>query len=83
MSNNDEQTFTIQPHPAKTNDPSDPANGGAGTESNPTEGFQAAAQTLQGNNPGPAISTNSTTFQLEEPASKEDLAARSAELNKE
>ncbi|KAE8223680.1 hypothetical protein CF319_g3320 [Tilletia indica] len=77
MSSNDEQTFTIQPHPAQTNDPSDPANSGSGSA--PTAA-QAAAAAVSANNPGPALPANASN--LEEPASKEELAARSAELNK-
>ncbi|CAD6893084.1 unnamed protein product [Tilletia controversa] len=77
MSSNDEQTFTIQPHPAKTNDPSDPANTGSGAQ--PSAAQQAAAH-VTGNNPGPHIPANVSS--LEEPLSKDELAARSAELNK-
>ncbi|EST06866.1 hypothetical protein PSEUBRA_003660 [Kalmanozyma brasiliensis GHG001] len=62
----EEQSFTIQPHPATTNDPNhDPALGDK--------------QNAFGGKPGPAVVN---TEQLEEPASREELAKRSAELNK-
>ncbi|KAL9934516.1 hypothetical protein V8E36_006291 [Tilletia maclaganii] len=79
-SNNDEQTFSIQPHPAKTNDPSDPANGGATTSDLTAD--QAAAQTVTSNNPGPHVPAQHVADSLEEPLSKQELSARSAELNK-
>ncbi|SPO28704.1 uncharacterized protein UTRI_04582 [Ustilago trichophora] len=64
----EEQSFTIQPHPATTNDPSnDPA-----LNSGLKEGVFGAQ-------PGPAVVNAS---QLEEPLSREELAKRSAELNK-
>ncbi|EPQ31088.1 uncharacterized protein PFL1_01277 [Pseudozyma flocculosa PF-1] len=63
---NEEQSFTIQPHPATTNDPNtDPA----------LKGGQADVF----GKPGPQIFD---TSKLEEPLSKDELAKRSAELNK-
>ncbi|KAJ9473880.1 hypothetical protein PHBOTO_003961 [Pseudozyma hubeiensis] len=65
----EEQSFTIQPHPATTNDPStDPA-----LNSGLKEGV------FGGGKPGPAV-VNAEN--LEEPLSREELAKRSAELNK-
>ncbi|CEH12859.1 hypothetical protein CBOM_00818 [Ceraceosorus bombacis] len=67
--NEQEQQFSIQPHPATTNDPStDPAlNGGA---------------SLKGE-PGPRILSSEESSKIGEPLSREELAKRSAELNKE
>ncbi|WFD32434.1 hypothetical protein MSPP1_003481 [Malassezia sp. CBS 17886] len=67
-------TFKIQPHPATTNDPkTDPAlnQGAAQSTGNPT---QAA--------PGIQILDSKTAANLEKPLSKEEIAKRSAELNK-
>ncbi|KAK0530598.1 hypothetical protein OC835_003742 [Tilletia horrida] len=80
-SNNDEQTFSIQPHPATTNDPNDPANNPSASGAH-ASAAHAAAATVASNNPGPAVPHASLASKLEEPASKEELAARSAELNK-
>ncbi|SNX85285.1 uncharacterized protein MEPE_03994 [Melanopsichium pennsylvanicum] len=64
----EEQSFTIQPHPATTNDPSnDPAL---------NSGLREGAF---GGKPGPAVAN---TDQLEQPLSREEIAQRSAELNK-
>ncbi|ETS64209.1 hypothetical protein PaG_01448 [Moesziomyces aphidis] len=65
----EEQSFSIQPHPATTNDPNnDPA-----LNSGLKEGV------FGGGKPGPAVVN---TEQLEEPLSRDELAKRSAELNK-
>ncbi|KAL4400254.1 hypothetical protein ACI68E_003170 [Malassezia pachydermatis] len=65
-------SFSIQPHPAKSNDPN------ATTGQAPTD---AASGTVQAN-PGPRILDTQTASQLEKPLSDEELQKRSEELNK-
>ncbi|KAI0291967.1 hypothetical protein BC826DRAFT_1020633 [Russula brevipes] len=66
-----EPTYSIQPHPAKTNDPAElvggPQSGGVGA-------FQA---------PGPQIPSQEILNRLEKPKTREELRALAAELNKE
>ncbi|PWY99669.1 hypothetical protein BCV70DRAFT_162094 [Testicularia cyperi] len=64
----EEQSFSIQPHPATTNDPNtDPAlNSGL-------------KENVFGGKPGPAVVDASS---LPESLSREEVAKRSAELNK-
>jgi len=73
---NDEQSFTTQPHPAKSNDPADleRPQGGTGLSSNPAIQAHHAK--------GPYIPSSELTNNLEQPASREELRARAAELNK-
>ncbi|KAN0065806.1 hypothetical protein ACQY0O_000936 [Thecaphora frezii] len=67
-SKHEEQSFTIQPHPATTNDPK------------AVPAFRSSlGDSVLGGKPGPQILD---TSKLEEPLSKEELAKRSAELNK-
>ncbi|KAI0646338.1 hypothetical protein C8Q79DRAFT_1009978 [Trametes meyenii] len=71
-----EQSFSIQPHPAKTNDPRDlqPSLGG-GLNTNPEVGaFHARDPHV----PSPQIASN-----LPPPQSREELRARAQELNKD
>ncbi|KAI0343827.1 hypothetical protein BDW22DRAFT_1483801 [Trametopsis cervina] len=70
-----EQQFSIQPHPAKTNDPQDlqPPQEGGGLNSN------HAYQTFQA--PGPMIPNQQQLNSLGKPAGRDELSARSAELN--
>ncbi|KAI0821468.1 hypothetical protein BC629DRAFT_1461213 [Irpex lacteus] len=72
-----EQQFSIQPHPARTNDPRDlePPQVGGGLNSNPE---QQAFHT-----PGPYIPKQELTQNLEKPKGRDELRARSAELNKD
>ncbi|SOV06824.1 uncharacterized protein UDID_05665 [Ustilago sp. UG-2017a] len=65
----EEQSFTIQPHPATTNDP----NTDHALNSGLNEGV------FGGGKPGPAVVS---TEQLGQSLSREELAKRSAELNK-
>ncbi|KAJ7182728.1 hypothetical protein C8R43DRAFT_967903 [Mycena crocata] len=71
----EDQQFTIQPHPAKTNDPADlnpPQTGGLA--SNPNEqAFHAR---------DPHVPSQQVMAGLEKPLSREELQARAAELNK-
>ncbi|KAI0067094.1 hypothetical protein BV25DRAFT_1277146 [Artomyces pyxidatus] len=68
-----EQQFSIQPHPAKTNDPSDMQETG-GMRSNPMpEGMMA---------PGPMIPTPEMVHSMDAPAPRDEMHARAAELNK-
>ncbi|KAI0314179.1 hypothetical protein OF83DRAFT_469648, partial [Amylostereum chailletii] len=71
-----EQQFTTQPHPAKSNDPSDlNAPIGAGLNSNHEANVHHARDPHV---PAPHIVNN-----LEEPLSREELRARQAELNRD
>ncbi|KAJ7604650.1 hypothetical protein FB45DRAFT_955549 [Roridomyces roridus] len=69
-----EQSFSIQPHPAKSNDPSDLTEQTGGLASNPVEGALHARD--------PHVPSAQIMAGLEEPKSSEELAARKAELNK-
>jgi len=78
-SSNPEPTFSIQPHPAKTNDPADlnpnPApQPGGGLQS--SQAYQAHHAT------GPFIPDQQMMASLEQPKTREELHARQAELNK-
>jgi hypothetical protein len=67
----EEQKFTIQPHPqdnhSNTNAPFQPAN---------------ATQAALSGTPGPVVIDSATASKLEAPKSKEELAQLSAKLNK-
>ncbi|KIP04078.1 hypothetical protein PHLGIDRAFT_93951 [Phlebiopsis gigantea 11061_1 CR5-6] len=72
----EEQTFRTQPHPAKTNDPRDlePPQLGGGLNSNPeVQAFHT---------PGPYIPSSDLMNNVEPPKSRQELEARSQELNK-
>ncbi|KAJ7319037.1 hypothetical protein B0H14DRAFT_2783534 [Mycena olivaceomarginata] len=71
----EEPTFSIQPHPAKTNDPADlqPEQTG-GLASNPNEAIFHARD--------PHVPTKEVLEGLDKPLSREELQARQAELNK-
>ncbi|SJL09218.1 uncharacterized protein ARMOST_12594 [Armillaria ostoyae] len=72
-----ESTFSIQPHPAKTNDPSDlnpPNQGAGGLKSDPVMGAHHARD--------PHIPRQDILNSLEQPLSREELSKRQAELNK-
>ncbi|KAJ7678131.1 hypothetical protein DFH06DRAFT_1167949 [Mycena polygramma] len=72
---NEEQSFSIQPHPAKTNDPADlQQEQTGGLASNPNAGAFHARD--------PHVPSQQVMAGLEKPASKEELEARQAELNK-
>ncbi|TDL20348.1 hypothetical protein BD410DRAFT_791155 [Rickenella mellea] len=73
---NKEQQFTIQPHPAKTNNPADlePPQLGAGLNNKPEF---SAHQT-----PGPYVPSAAIASNIEPPASREEMRARQVELNK-
>ncbi|KAJ6611178.1 hypothetical protein B0H10DRAFT_1661600, partial [Mycena sp. CBHHK59/15] len=70
----EEPTFSIQPHPAKSNDPADlqPATGGLASDPN-WQAFHAR---------DPHVPTAQVMAGLEQPLSREELQARQAELNK-
>ncbi|KAF7419414.1 hypothetical protein PC9H_002004 [Pleurotus ostreatus] len=67
-----EQQFTIQPHPAKTNDPND---------LKPSVGFLANAGIAAHHATGPQIPNQEILNSLEQPLSREELQKRQAELN--
>jgi len=79
----EEQQFTIQPHPAKTNDPRDltgdegqdfmSPGGGACSARNPFNAFNAP--------PGPVIPNAAHQQEIPPPSSRDELRVRSAELN--
>jgi len=72
----DNNNFTIQPHPATTNDPSDllPREGGGLKGQQAFDAFKAA---------GPYIPDKSVLHNLGQPLSEEELKKRSEELNRE
>ncbi|KAG7440474.1 uncharacterized protein BT62DRAFT_938009 [Guyanagaster necrorhizus] len=75
LAGENEARFSIQPHPAKTNDPSDlnqPAGGGL--RSDPVVGAHHARD--------PHIPKQDVLNSLEQPLSREELRKRQAELNK-
>ncbi|KAF8586748.1 hypothetical protein K439DRAFT_1340166 [Ramaria rubella] len=74
---NPKQQFTIQPHPAKTNDPRDlePPQPGAGLNNKP----EIAAHHAH----GPQIPNEAIVSNLEQPASREELKRRAEELNRQ
>ncbi|KII85394.1 hypothetical protein PLICRDRAFT_31633 [Plicaturopsis crispa FD-325 SS-3] len=71
-----EQQFTTQPHPAKTNNPADlePPQPGGGLNSNPELQAHHARD--------PHVPSSEVAASLEQPASRDELHARAAELNK-
>ncbi|KAJ7054103.1 hypothetical protein C8F01DRAFT_1259855 [Mycena amicta] len=71
----EEPTFSIQPHPAKTNNPADllPEQTG-GLASNPNEAVFHARD--------PHVPSAQILAGLEQPLSREELQKRQAELNK-
>ncbi|KAF5366598.1 hypothetical protein D9758_008977 [Tetrapyrgos nigripes] len=68
-SQSEEPTFSIQPHPAKTNDPAD---------LQPSSGLRNNDAMAAHHAHGPQIPNE----QLPEPASRDELRARQAELNR-
>jgi len=75
-SSNNEQRFNILPHPAKTNDPKDlePPQPGGGLNSIPEQqAFHAR---------DPYVPSAELLKGVEKPLSREELKARSAQLNK-
>jgi len=74
--NTQEPTFSIQPHPAKSNDPADlqyKGPGGGLATSNPMAAHHAR---------GPHVPNQEILSNIEQPLSREELRARAAELNK-
>jgi len=74
--NKDEQQFSIQPHPATSNNPAEvegPQVGG-GLNSNPEMQAHHAR--------GPHVPSQEIKNSLEQPLSRDELKARAAELNK-
>ncbi|KAJ7088623.1 hypothetical protein C8R44DRAFT_528155, partial [Mycena epipterygia] len=70
-----EPSFSIQPHPAKSNDPADlnpPQTGGLASNPN-DQAFHAR---------DPHVPSQQVLAGLEQPSSREELQARAAELNK-
>ncbi|KAH9975472.1 hypothetical protein BGW80DRAFT_1297253 [Lactifluus volemus] len=79
MSASREQQFSIQPHPAKSNNPADLTAGdgpqpGCGLDS------QSGAEIFHAR--GPHIPSEDIVKNLEQPQTREELHARAAELNK-
>ncbi|KAF8880521.1 hypothetical protein BD779DRAFT_1446226 [Infundibulicybe gibba] len=71
-----EPTFSIQPHPAKSNDPADlqaPQAGGGLASGHAADAHHAR---------GPHVPSAEIAQGLEEPLTREELRARAAELNK-
>ncbi|KAI0028874.1 hypothetical protein K488DRAFT_57605 [Vararia minispora EC-137] len=68
-----QKEYSIQPHPAKTNDPADLQPHGGLNSNHQADAFHARDPHV----PAPHIANN-----LPEPASREELRARQAELNK-
>ncbi|THG99506.1 hypothetical protein EW145_g7253 [Phellinidium pouzarii] len=75
---NGEQQFSIQPHPAKTNNPVDlqpePEQGGLASARDPASAVHST--------PGPVIPNAEIQQNIPPPASHDELSARAAELNK-
>ncbi|KZV80112.1 hypothetical protein EXIGLDRAFT_781410 [Exidia glandulosa HHB12029] len=79
-----EPTYSIQPHPAKTNDPSDlarPAPGMPGGGLN--QGMQQYPDVAPYAAKGPFIPPPEIAGNLDKPATREELHARTAALNGE
>ncbi|GAA5873872.1 hypothetical protein JCM3774_000708 [Rhodotorula dairenensis] len=76
-------TFTIQPHPAKTNDPNDLVENTAGLGSAPTlqDLKKAEANPLGGRGDHPYIPNEDLIKNLEAPKSRDELRARQEALN--
>ncbi|KAG7536006.1 hypothetical protein FFLO_03526 [Filobasidium floriforme] len=81
---NDEQSFTIQPHPAKDNHPTPTSGNGNGLQQ---QDDPEQSGGLRASNPnamagaGPVILDNATANNLEQPKSREELKAAAASLN--
>ncbi|OSX62077.1 hypothetical protein POSPLADRAFT_1046528 [Postia placenta MAD-698-R-SB12] len=76
-SQKNEPTFNILPHPAKSNDPKDlePPQPGGGLNSNPEQqAFHAR---------DPYVPSADLLKNVEQPLSREELRARTAQLNKQ
>jgi len=69
-----EQSFSIQPHPAKTNDPADLAKG-------PQSGNVHAGTGGAFHARDPHIPSEDILSRIEQPKTREELRARAAELN--
>ncbi|KAI0042768.1 hypothetical protein FA95DRAFT_532527 [Auriscalpium vulgare] len=69
-----EQQFSIQPHPAKTNDPADLNRDTGGLQSQQPAGALHARD--------PHVPSPQIVNSLEAPAPRDELRARAAELNK-
>ncbi|KAF8504534.1 hypothetical protein F5888DRAFT_1656462 [Russula emetica] len=75
-----EQSFTIQPHPAKTNDPADLTGGPQhGHVANPQAGTEAYQKALHARDPH--VPSEEILKSVEKPKTREELRARAAELN--
>ncbi|KAF8802358.1 hypothetical protein BYT27DRAFT_7196780 [Phlegmacium glaucopus] len=70
---NTEQSFSIQPHPAKTNDPADLQPSGGLRQGNAMDAFYAR---------GPHVPSEDILKNLPEPLSREELQAKQAALKK-
>ncbi|KAL0958815.1 hypothetical protein HGRIS_014134 [Hohenbuehelia grisea] len=66
-------TFSIQPHPAKSNDPADLKGGNS---------YGSGAGMQAHNARGPHVPNQDLLNNLEQPLSREELRKRQAELNK-
>ncbi|KAI9512014.1 hypothetical protein F5148DRAFT_158246 [Russula earlei] len=73
-SSSQEQSYSIQPHPAKSNDPSD-------LTGNPQSDLSLQAGLGALNVPGPNIPSVDILTQVEKPKTRDELRARAAELN--
>ncbi|KAH7102863.1 hypothetical protein BKA62DRAFT_670996 [Auriculariales sp. MPI-PUGE-AT-0066] len=81
-SGSSEPTFSIQPHPAKTNDPADLARGQP-IDGMPGGGLQSGGypQVAPYNAKGPFVPSQQIQDNMPPPQTREELRARSAELN--
>ncbi|EJD41900.1 hypothetical protein AURDEDRAFT_68301 [Auricularia subglabra TFB-10046 SS5] len=80
-----EPTYSIQPHPAKTNDPADltrPAPGMPESGGGLNQGMQQYPAVAPYAAKGPFIPSPEISKNLDKPATREELHARTAELNR-
>ncbi|KLO12333.1 hypothetical protein SCHPADRAFT_998237 [Schizopora paradoxa] len=80
----EEQRFSIQPHPARTNDPRDLQPGDEQDFMSPGRGACSARAPLAPgvfSMPGPVIPNAAQHQEIPPPSSRDELRARSAELN--
>ncbi|TFK97671.1 hypothetical protein BDV98DRAFT_513412 [Pterulicium gracile] len=76
---NEEQSFSIQPHPAKTNDPADLQRNP--DQFGPGSGLSSQPEMAAHHAKGPHVPSESIKASLPDPATREELGARSRELN--
>jgi len=74
----EEQKFTIQPHPAKSNDPADVVN----QDPQPGGGLNSDANIGALKATGPFVPDEEMKANMEQPKSRAELRARGDELNR-